>query len=512
MRPGGRGRNGARRAGPRRGRPARPDLRPRGAGLSGDRADRPGQRDRPGRAEPAADLLAGYGVDVGRDTTGCAAVRPVDVRPLRRAAVLEAVLGSGPAAAVVRPGRRAVEPDNEEAPGTPSSGCAAATWPQSRPWAGYSAAGPALTAHSTPPRAPVHRRGESHRAGRGLLLRLDGHWPWGPPWQPPGRHRARRGRPAPLRRRRGQRRGRAGTGPGAARPAHPAARSEARQAVADAAGCMGREMPATDLRDLLRASRDSDQWEEVVKRRLTCGNCTMACSTCFCTSTEDVTDLTGDHAERWQHWAPASSSISPTGTAAARASPGPAGTGSVPPTSWAPGTISSALWMCRLWGVHRLVPVGIDITEETTALARDAGEADGGVTTTGADLEDPGALERLSPGERDQVLSTASEVTYRARERLFLADQPAQGAGSFAPGTWPSTCRFPAAARRWSDRRRRRRGGMAWRIPPCRWQFGARAVDDDTAGAARHRPAEGHGRPGSRAWVRAGPDPLPGGH
>ena len=29
----------------------------------------------------------------------------------------------------------------------------------------------------------------------------------------------------------------------------------------------------------------------------------MACPTCFCTSTEDVTDLTGEHAERWQHWA-----------------------------------------------------------------------------------------------------------------------------------------------------------------------------------------------------------------
>ena len=28
----------------------------------------------------------------------------------------------------------------------------------------------------------------------------------------------------------------------------------------------------------------------------------MACPTCFCTTTEDTTDLTGDHAERWQHW------------------------------------------------------------------------------------------------------------------------------------------------------------------------------------------------------------------
>jgi hypothetical protein len=29
----------------------------------------------------------------------------------------------------------------------------------------------------------------------------------------------------------------------------------------------------------------------------------MVCPTCFCTSTEDVTDLTGQHAERWLTWA-----------------------------------------------------------------------------------------------------------------------------------------------------------------------------------------------------------------
>ena len=28
----------------------------------------------------------------------------------------------------------------------------------------------------------------------------------------------------------------------------------------------------------------------------------MVCPTCFCTTTEDVTDLTGEHAERWRRW------------------------------------------------------------------------------------------------------------------------------------------------------------------------------------------------------------------
>ncbi|WP_246281576.1 4Fe-4S dicluster domain-containing protein [Fodinicola acaciae] len=76
----------------------------------------------------------------------------------------------------------------------------------------------------------------------------------------------------------------------------------ARRAVADAAGKMGREMPAGDLRTLLRDARESAHWDDVAGRCLTCGNCTMVCPTCFCTTTEDLTDLAGDHTERWERW------------------------------------------------------------------------------------------------------------------------------------------------------------------------------------------------------------------
>ncbi|MBS4729321.1 4Fe-4S dicluster domain-containing protein [Mycobacterium sp. SM1] len=79
--------------------------------------------------------------------------------------------------------------------------------------------------------------------------------------------------------------------------------SRARADVATASHRMGRRMPQVDHRELLIRSRESPQWEEVAGRCLTCGNCTMVCPTCFCTSTDDVTDLTGEHAERWQHWA-----------------------------------------------------------------------------------------------------------------------------------------------------------------------------------------------------------------
>ncbi|BBZ76439.1 4Fe-4S ferredoxin [Mycolicibacterium anyangense] len=87
------------------------------------------------------------------------------------------------------------------------------------------------------------------------------------------------------------------------RAAGPAETESAAAQVAAAAHAMGRHMPETDLRRLLIEARESPHWEDVASRCLTCGNCTMVCPTCFCTSTTEVTDLTGEHAERWMEWA-----------------------------------------------------------------------------------------------------------------------------------------------------------------------------------------------------------------
>ena len=86
------------------------------------------------------------------------------------------------------------------------------------------------------------------------------------------------------------------------RPAGEEAVAEAGAAVAAAAGAMTRAMPDESLPGLLAAARESPHWTDVASRCLTCGNCTMVCPTCFCTTTEDVTDLTGEHAERWRRW------------------------------------------------------------------------------------------------------------------------------------------------------------------------------------------------------------------
>lgn len=84
--------------------------------------------------------------------------------------------------------------------------------------------------------------------------------------------------------------------------AGPEARGAADRIVADTAAHMGRTLDTTDIGQLLQRDCDHARWQEVAGRCLTCGNCTMVCPTCFCTTVEDVTDLTGEHAERWRKW------------------------------------------------------------------------------------------------------------------------------------------------------------------------------------------------------------------
>jgi len=65
---------------------------------------------------------------------------------------------------------------------------------------------------------------------------------------------------------------------------------------------MGRTLDTTGIKTLLYQNLEHPRWDEVATRCLSCANCTMVCPTCFCTTVEDVTDLTGEHAERWRKW------------------------------------------------------------------------------------------------------------------------------------------------------------------------------------------------------------------
>jgi Fe-S-cluster-containing hydrogenase component 2 len=161
-------------------------------------------------------------------------------------------------------------------------------------------------------------------------------------------------------------------------------------AVADAADRMGRTMPTQGLPMLLADSRESPHWDDVASRCLSCGNCTMVCPTCYCTTTEDVSDLTGDHAERWQVWDSCFSldfsylhggSVRTSGQSRYR--------------QWIThklGTWYDQFGSSGCVGCGRCIvwcPTGIDITQEVSALATLKREATATGTRTPAEEETP---------------------------------------------------------------------------------------------------------------------------
>ena len=72
--------------------------------------------------------------------------------------------------------------------------------------------------------------------------------------------------------------------------------------VSRTASQMGRSLDTVGIKELLQGNLDHPRWDEVAQRCLTCGNCTMVCPTCFCTTVEDHSDLTGIAAERVRKW------------------------------------------------------------------------------------------------------------------------------------------------------------------------------------------------------------------
>jgi sulfhydrogenase subunit beta (sulfur reductase) len=86
------------------------------------------------------------------------------------------------------------------------------------------------------------------------------------------------------------------------RPAGQAERSEARALVARTEASMGRRLDTTGIRDLLLGNLEHPRWHVVADRCLACTNCTLACPTCFCSSNEEVPDLSGSTVERWRRW------------------------------------------------------------------------------------------------------------------------------------------------------------------------------------------------------------------
>ena len=131
----------------------------------------------------------------------------------------------------------------------------------------------------------------------------------------------------------------------------------------------GRHLDTTDIHDLLLGNLEHARWQDVAERCLACANCTMVCPTCFCSSVEEVTDLTGDHVRRERSWSSCFTSEH---------------------SYMSSGTVrKSTASRYRQWLTHKLAtwidqfdtsgcvgcgrcitwcPVGIDLTEEVAAI------------------------------------------------------------------------------------------------------------------------------------------------
>ncbi len=72
--------------------------------------------------------------------------------------------------------------------------------------------------------------------------------------------------------------------------------------VQAAAAAQVRNMDQDGIQELLYQNFEHPHWEQVAARCLSCANCTMVCPTCFCTTVEDTSSVSGDHAERWRKW------------------------------------------------------------------------------------------------------------------------------------------------------------------------------------------------------------------
>jgi ferredoxin len=136
---------------------------------------------------------------------------------------------------------------------------------------------------------------------------------------------------------------------------------------------MVRHLDTDGLAGVLERNLEHPRWAEVAERCLSCGNCTLVCPTCFCSDVRDATDLDGETI-RERTWSSCFSidhsylhggAVRPTTQSRYR--------------QWMTHKLSS--WWDQFdttgcVGCGRCIawcPVGIDLTEEASAIVRSDG-------------------------------------------------------------------------------------------------------------------------------------------
>ena len=153
----------------------------------------------------------------------------------------------------------------------------------------------------------------------------------------------------------------------------PEQSAEADAIPKQAASQQHRRINLDTVHDTLMNNLNHARWDDVANRCLSCANCTMVCPTCFCSTVNEVTDLSGDRTTRERVWESCFNEEH----------------------SWASGGAvhSNTKSRYRQWLTHKLAtwvdqfdmsgcvgcgrcitwcPVGIDLTEEVAAIGGEA--------------------------------------------------------------------------------------------------------------------------------------------
>lgn len=78
--------------------------------------------------------------------------------------------------------------------------------------------------------------------------------------------------------------------------------SDAESEIQNARDSITKRFDTDDVHDLLLSNLEHANWADVADRCLSCANCTMVCPTCFCSTVDEVSNLSNTEVSRVRQW------------------------------------------------------------------------------------------------------------------------------------------------------------------------------------------------------------------